>query len=198
MDTKFLELNAGVFRRCLNGFFQTNFLGDNENIEALKLAISIEEMILSSGYSIDYYVTSDNRILRANLILPNPTNKKQEITIKEKFSHLLPKEEVVKDINYYKGKLAYNENKMDVGIITGYNPNNTKDKMRFNVRYAKKNEVGEYVAGPNAWNEEVCTVFDNRQDLYIHIENTTASMINLCNSIIDTLDERLNFLKYEN
>jgi hypothetical protein len=208
MNQKHLELNAGVFRRCLNGFFQTNFNGDRDNIEALKLAVNIEDLILENGYMIDYSVTNDGRILRANLILPNPSQMKQEITIKKKFSHLLPKvekkkKEVVKDSDYFKGKLVYNEGKLDVGIIRSYNRNNKelKPKMRFGIKYAKRiiegDENAGYVIGPNAWNEDACKVFDTRQELYEYIENTTATQdMSLCNSIIDMLDKRLDFLRF--
>jgi hypothetical protein len=206
MNKKHLELNAGVFRRCLNGFFQTNFGGDNENIEALILAVNIEDLILDSGYMIDYTVTSDGRILRANLILPNNSQMKQEVTIRNVYGHLLPKEhkkEVIKDVNYFKGKLAYNEGKLDVGIIRSYNRNNKelKPKMRFGIKYAKRiienDEHAGYVVGPNAWNESACKVFSTRKELFEYIENTTSSNMSLCNSIIEMLDKRLDFLKYQ-
>jgi hypothetical protein len=204
---KHLEENAGVFRRCLNGFFQSNFLGDKENLEALRLAISIEDLILSSGYRIDYYITSDGRILRANKIIPNSSNKNQKITIKEKFGHLLPKdepvEEVVKDINYYKGKLVYNRNLKNVGVITGYSPffpSDPNSKMRFSFEYVKdeKKDNVEFTLSTSAWVEDVCMVFDDRLDLFIYIENSMSSMFDDCNSLTDLLDRKLDFLGYQN
>jgi len=208
MDKKeeYVRDNAGVFRRCLNGFFQSNFFRDN-NIEALKLAIEIEDLILKSNYKIDYYTTQDGRILRANKILPMPEDWEQKITIKKKFSSFLSKLEipeiaeiieVKKDVNYFRGKLAYNEKLKDIGIITGYFPNNNKSKMRFSVKYAKNLKGNDNIVtlGLTAWNEDVCEVFNTIEELYsyIQIQSTEKSLIDKGDSIIKNLEEKLNFL----
>jgi hypothetical protein len=191
----------------LNGFFQSNFLKNRENLEALKMAIQFEEMILSNEYLIDYKVTTDGRITRARKIYPNYNRRhpKQKITIKEKYGHLLEKKkdenlDLIEKKKYFKGKLAFNERTLDVGIITAYNPGNNKDVMRFTVLYAKHvPEKGRdfYEKGNNTWNENTCKVFNDRYELYKYIENTRSSILDT-NVIIDVIEKKLNILNYNN
>lgn len=200
------EINAGVLRRCLNGFFETNFSKDGSNLEALEHAIAVEKLILDSGYYIDYYITGkgkQKKINRAKEIIDNPRNqRKQKITIKEWYGdklEQLPKKEF--NAPFKKGLLVFNVNKGEVGFAYGYNLNNTKDKMRYNVVYAKltftntseTSAIGNYEASTTAWNEDLCVAFDpdngNTFDqLYEYLEIT--SLEDVRNGYADMLQIR--------
>jgi hypothetical protein len=191
--------NAKKFRSQLNGFYDL-FKNDNTNLDALKYAIYIEDLIFKSNYHIHYDVPhkgeNRNKISRAIKIVPKEKGMKQSIRLIDQFGHLISHDSLFKVINKYQyGKIIYNPNVQEIGIGKGYYPNNDKTKMRFKVEYAKL-EQGAVSIRTNDWYEEKCLVFDSKQDLLIHIENRRSSDP-MINSITEGLEFKLGMLKYK-
>jgi hypothetical protein len=190
--------NAKKFRSQLNGFYDL-FKNDNTNIDALKYAIYIEDLIFKSNYYIYYDVPrmgeNKNKISRAIRIVPREKGMTQSVKLIEQFGHLVSHDSLFKIINKYQyGKIIYNSNINDVGIGRGYYINNDKTKMRFKVLYAKYVDGGISIRETD-WNEESCQVFNSKQELYIHVEDIRISDPQI-NSVTNDLEFKLGILKY--
>jgi hypothetical protein len=191
--------NAKKFRSQLNGFYDL-FKNDNNNLDALKYAIYIEDLIFKSNYHIYYDVPhkgeNKGKITRAVKIVPKEKGMKQGVRLIEQFGHLVSHDSLFKVINKYQfGKIIYNKNVQEIGIGRGYYQGNDKTKMRFKVEYAKLEE-GAISVRTNDWYEESCLVFESKQDLLIYVENTKGSDP-MINSVTDALEFKLGILKYK-
>jgi hypothetical protein len=191
--------NAKKFRSQLNGFYDL-FKNDNSNLDALKYAIYIEDLIFKSNYHIYYEVPhkgeSKGKITRAFKIVPKEKGMKQGVKLIEQFGHLVSQDSLFKVINKYQfGKIIYNPSVQKVGICKGYYQGNDKSKMRFKVDYAKIENGGVSVL-ENDWYEEKCLVFNSKRELIIHIEDNRASDP-MINSVTDALEFKLGILKYK-
>jgi hypothetical protein len=194
----FREQNAGVLKRALNGFFETQwFRGNRNNMEALKWAIVMENSILDSDYMIEYTQTRSGEITRANKIIDiEGTRKRQGATLTQQYGHLIEwwgVEGAEKLRNY--GKLAWHPEKHLVGVISGYYLNNEKTLWRYSLTYVKEEEGG-LVISKTAWNENAVHVFGEKRDLIEYLEEMQGSDPDL-NSKIDLLETKLGLLNYK-
>lgn len=195
---KYNESVRRSFRSHLNSLFESGFKKDPENLESLKFAIHIEDLILKSNFYIDYYIpnkgSNKGQIMRADDILNKKKGMTQDITILEKYGHLVSDDLSFKRINRYNyGKIAFNTNTYDIGIIRGYYDDNTKTRKRYKVDYCS---IGDSLTIKTSdWNEEYCKVYNSKDKMILGVEDE-LSMHPEINKVLEHLDFKMGILKY--
>jgi hypothetical protein len=193
-------------RSSLNSIYKHYF--EDNDLGSLKMAIDLEKSIISNGYLIEYEIVKKNsEIRRAGSVTKNEKKKKQKITIFEKYGHVLAADPVMneelrkeKHPAYNKGKLVYNWNIDQFGLIFGYYLDNSKTIMRYSVEYIKGNANEGLVLSTSAWNEPLCNKpMSTRRGFINHLEEMIRSHKNpeMLSDKLSPIETKINLLGFK-